>query len=48
MTQQQEIAAMRLALGQPLPPSVPPPDQASPAGQINSESIHRTNVAKEP
>jgi uncharacterized protein (DUF305 family) len=25
-TQQQEIAAMRLALGQPLPPSVPSPD----------------------
>jgi uncharacterized protein (DUF305 family) len=25
--QQQEIAAMRLALGQPLPPSVPAPDQ---------------------
>jgi uncharacterized protein (DUF305 family) len=27
VTQQQEIAAMRLALGQPLPPSVPSPDQ---------------------
>lgn len=26
--QQQEIAAMRLALGQPLPPSMPAPDQA--------------------
>jgi hypothetical protein len=25
VTQQQEIAAMRLALGQPLPPSVPSP-----------------------
>lgn len=25
--QQQEIAAMRLALGEPLPPSVPSPDQ---------------------
>jgi Domain of unknown function (DUF305) len=29
VTQQEEIAAMRLALGQPLPPSVPPPDQLS-------------------
>jgi len=29
VTQQQEIAAMRLALGQPLPPSVPAPDQQS-------------------
>jgi len=27
VTQRQEIAAMRLALGQPLPPSVPSPDQ---------------------
>jgi Domain of unknown function (DUF305) len=27
VTQQQEIAAMRLALGQPLPPSAPAPDQ---------------------
>ncbi|HEV2676043.1 MAG TPA: DUF305 domain-containing protein [Aliidongia sp.] len=27
--QQQEIAAMRLALGQPLPPSVASPDQAA-------------------
>src|SRR5215475_14520196 len=30
VTQQQEIAAMRLALGQPLPPSLPAPTQASP------------------
>jgi len=29
--QQQEIIAMRLALGQPLPPSAPAPDQAQPA-----------------
>jgi hypothetical protein len=28
--QQQEIAAMRLALGQPLPPSAPAPDQQKP------------------
>jgi uncharacterized protein (DUF305 family) len=48
VTQQQEIAAMRLALGQPLPPAVPSPDQMSPAGQNGSESIHPTNLAKEP
>jgi hypothetical protein len=30
--QQQEIAAMRLALGQPLPPSTSAPDQPSPPG----------------
>jgi hypothetical protein len=29
VTQQQEIAAMRLAVGQPLPPSAPSPDQQS-------------------
>ena len=29
VTQQQEIAAMRLAVGQPLPPSAPSPTQAS-------------------
>jgi len=48
VTQQQEIAAMRLALGQPLPPSVPSPDQVSSAGQIDSETIHPTNLAREP
>jgi hypothetical protein len=30
VTQQQEIAAMRLALGQPLPPSLPSPTQPAP------------------
>jgi Domain of unknown function (DUF305) len=29
--QQQEIVAMRVALGQPLPPSAPAPDQQKPA-----------------
>jgi hypothetical protein len=33
VTQQQEIAAMRLALGQPLPPSVPAPDQPTLPGR---------------
>jgi hypothetical protein len=31
--QQQEIAAMRIAVGQPLPPSVPAPTQFSPSNQ---------------
>jgi hypothetical protein len=31
VTQQQEIAAMRLGVGEPLPPSVPSPTQPSPA-----------------
>jgi uncharacterized protein (DUF305 family) len=31
VTQQQEIAAMRLAVGEPLPPSMPAPDQPSAA-----------------
>ena len=37
VTQLQEIAAMRLALGQPLPPSVPSPDQIPPAATNNSK-----------
>jgi hypothetical protein len=31
VTQQQEIAAMRLAVGEPLPPSLPSPTQPAPA-----------------
>ena len=31
VTQQQEIAAMRLAVGEPLPPSTPAPTQATAA-----------------
>jgi uncharacterized protein (DUF305 family) len=38
VTQQQEIAAMRLALGQPLPLPAPAPDQVSPAGQNQTSS----------
>lgn len=43
VTQQQEIAAMRLALGQPLPPSAPAPDQVPRAGrdQANSSPLTR-------
>lgn len=48
VTQQLEIAAMQLALGQPMPPSVSSSDQLSPAGQIDSQSIHSANLAKEP
>jgi len=29
VTQQQEVAAMRLAIGDPLPPSIPSPTQVS-------------------
>jgi hypothetical protein len=45
VTQQQEIAAMRLALGQPLPPSVPSPDQpaAAPTG-AHPMSDHQTHM----
>jgi uncharacterized protein (DUF305 family) len=38
VTQQQEIVAMRLALGQPLPPPAPAPDQVPPAEQNRSIS----------
>ena len=38
VTQQQEIAAMRLAVGQPLPPSVPAPDQIPGAEMKDSKS----------
>jgi Domain of unknown function (DUF305) len=48
VTQQQEIAAMRLALGQPLPPSAPAPDQLPAAGQIDSKSNRPTDLVKEP
>jgi len=37
VTQQHEIAAMRLAIGRPLPPSAPSPDQtASPRAKSTS------------
>jgi hypothetical protein len=38
VTQQQEIAAMRLAVGEPLPPSAPSPTQISPAHDHRSTS----------
>ena len=47
VTQLQEITAMRLSLGQPLPPSVPLPDQIPPAAMNDSKSDNATLV-KEP
>ena len=49
VTQQQEIAAMRLAVGEPLPPSVAAPDQPSDlsAQTLRPPSLPTTNV-KEP
>jgi hypothetical protein len=40
VTQLQEIAAMRLALGQPLPPSIPSPNQqSSVAGEVKRSTL---------
>jgi hypothetical protein len=48
VTQQQEIAAMRLAVGEPLPPSAPAPDQISAAETNDSKSTQASNFSKEP
>jgi hypothetical protein len=47
VTQLQEITAMRLSLGQALPPSVASPDQISPAAMNDTKSGNATLV-KEP
>jgi uncharacterized protein (DUF305 family) len=47
VTQLQEITAMRLSLGQALPPSVPSPDQIPPAVMNDSKSANAALV-KEP
>jgi uncharacterized protein (DUF305 family) len=47
VTQQQEIAAMRLALGQPLPPSAPSPDQITPATPIDAKTNQTAYSVKE-
>jgi hypothetical protein len=47
VTQLQEITAMRLSLGQALPPSVPSPDQIPPAAMNDSKSDNAALV-KEP
>ena len=50
VTQQQEIAAMRLALGQPLPPQTAAPDQPSDlsAGAFQPTSTPTVTPRKEP
>jgi hypothetical protein len=48
VTQQQEIAAMRLAVGQPLPPSRPSPVEVPSVRQIDPKSSQLTDRAKEP
>ena len=49
VTQQQEIAAMRLAVGEQLPPSLPAPDQVAPAGvQLEKSAGDPAEVTKEP
>jgi DUF305 family protein family protein len=48
VTQLQEIAAMRLAVGQALPPSLPPPDQIPPAALNDSKSENGATLVKEP
>jgi hypothetical protein len=46
--QQQEIAAMRLALGQPLPPSVSSPDQPSSSANQTSTQPPTSNHVRAP
>jgi hypothetical protein len=48
VTQLQEITAMRLSLGQPLPPYAPSPDQIPLAAMNGSKSGNVPNLAKEP
>jgi hypothetical protein len=48
VTQQQEIAAMRLAVGQPLPPSLPAPVQASPVPTLDAKSSQSHDEVREP
>jgi uncharacterized protein (DUF305 family) len=43
VTQQQEISAMRFALGEPLPPPAPAPDQVPPARQNQAASSSFTH-----
>lgn len=48
VTQLQEITAMHLALGQPLPPSIPAPDQVEPIAQIDQKPSPSAPPSKEP
>ena len=47
VTQVQEITAMRLSLGQTLPPSIPSPDQTPPAA-MNESKLDNATLVKEP
>src|SRR5215472_12976143 len=47
VTQLQEITAMRLSLGQALPPSAPSPDQIPPAA-MNDSKLDNATFVKEP
>lgn len=46
VTQQQEIAAMQLAIGEPLPPSAPAPTQIPPAGPDHAAAAHHAPADK--
>jgi hypothetical protein len=48
VTQLQEITAMRLSLGQPLPPSVPSPDEIPPTATSDLKSSNAPWLVKEP
>src|SRR5712692_1974046 len=48
VTQQQEIAAMRLAIGQPLPPSAPSPDQPASSSSTDAKPTSRQSVNSRP
>ena len=48
VTQLEEIAAMRLALGRALPPSVPSPDQVPPAATNDARFSNAPHLVKEP
>jgi hypothetical protein len=48
VTQQQEIAAMRLAIGDPLPPSVASPTQVSSVGVSSAPFLTSSRKSGEP
>ena len=48
VTQFQEITAMQFSLGQPLPPSIPSPDQIPSAATNALQSRNATDLVKEP
>jgi len=48
VTQQEEIAAMRLAVGQPLPTSMSSPTQVSSAVPLDSKSSRPVDPIREP